>query len=265
MKWINLCLVAGLLTLAGQNRPNEWSYHRGTVEWKRLIVPTETLDTEELEKSFRRILNDKQPGVKLLQVEVMDRQESIALSENGYNDISFSLWQSLYKQYEKQMPPFAELLVIGDDAGMKVRSKTGEVSQNVLSAQNPYNIGSCGGHVEIAHVSIQQNGVETHAPAHEAEQGVNFFVVVDRPPDKQLALCIFKELRARAGIPILTVCVRPDPWFLQHSDYPVVSPFFANTKPPTKEEYETAVEWECHTDDGIPKCSGGPRLFQFAR
>lgn len=263
MRLFESVVVIVLAICSIQENSKQWSFRRESVEWRKFLLPSEEFKTHSVEMRFRRILSAKDPTTKILQVVLMDRPESLSLSEHGYNDISYNLWKLLFGDYQNGIPPFAELLAIGDRAAMRIRDDQGRVLLKVLKGGNPYEITACAQRMSLMHLDIERtDNAITQNPTGVAPP-LNFFLVAQVAIDEGTARCAFDELRERTVGHNINVYVRNDPWFLQHSDYPVVSPFLVDVKPPTQQEYEEAIEWSCNSHGADTTCSGGHHRFQF--
>lgn len=76
---------------------------------------------------------------------------------------------------------------------------------------------------------------------------------------ERITRCVCEELQRRFSIAAVRVSLRNDPWFLLNSDYPVVLPFAAENRPPTKEEYESAPQSYCGQYNGQVVCFREPK------
>lgn len=255
------CLLV-LLGFSIQQNVSGADLREGPVERRQLLIPTGDFGLSEMENRFRQLWAAKDAGVQILQIDAMDRPESISLSENGYNDISYELWQALLEQYKEKIPPYAELLSIGKDVGMRIRDWNGQVFLKVLAGDNPYDLEACGKHLQVGHVSIRQTGaLEKGHISDRTRLYIHFFLIVKETPDRHIVECALAQLRKKTGLTSLSVSVRSDPWFLQNSDYPVISPFLVNPEPPTRDGYESGTQWDCTFQAGKTNCNGGHRRF----
>jgi hypothetical protein len=220
-----------------------------------IILPTATFDETDMEREFRQILSKEPVDEAILLVEAFDSEKSWNLSEMGVDGESYDGWKVFYDDYKDSIPSAAELLKIRRDVAMRLRDNKGNVSLKVLEGENPYDLPICGQAFALAHMSIARANLPGFAHT------LHFFLTTDSPIDETVAGCAFAELERRVSLPNTNVylSIRHSPWFVVDSDYPVVLPFIKENKPPTKQEYEEALEWDCSNYDRGVHCSGGTR------
>jgi len=253
VKSLSLCsLIFFAIVSTGQstarlNRTDEIeSYH--------LVLPATEFDSAKIENRFRELLERKKPSTRLLKVQAMDREKSAELDAIGFTDITYGLWRLLFSDYETEIPPFAELIAFDGGAGMRFRDASGRIVVKVLGGRNPYEMQECGTTLSLLHVGISKS-IKSRQRA-ESTNGVHFFYLSGEPVTETVAKCALRSVQGLQFSADVAVSVRKDPWFIQHSDFPVVSPFLSNQNPPTKQQYEEGPEWRCSLLGQRRLCSG---------
>lgn len=253
MNKITVSLAVVLAIFPVQHSINE-SFFEDSMERRQLILPSENFDQKEMERLFRSILLERKSVTEVLLVEAMDNPQSVSLSASGYTDMTYPMWKTLFSPYEKTIPPFAELLAIGTNAAMRLRDYRGQVSFALLSGQNPYDVPGCGKNLHIAHALIRRAGNPANPAKWSAYLHVN--IISSGLFDENTARCALNAVRSETAVARVEVSIRNDPWFIKDSDFPIVSPFLHNDKPPTEGEYENAAEWSCGVVKNEIFCSG---------
>jgi len=231
----------------------------GTVLWNNLVKPTSEFHQDQLETLFREILSKAAANTSVIHVEVMDDPESYVLTAMWRDELNYEVWRNMFSDYEKRIPPMAEILAIGKNAAMRIRDEQGNVSTKVLQGSDPYVFHACGEDLSLIHLGMHE---PLRPPNYEKSYvSLHFFFVVTVQPDEKLTRCVVKEVRRLSNISDVNVNIRTDPWFIDESLFPVISPFLSEIRPPSKDEYESAPQWHCGVAyDGKVSCWGHGRL-----
>lgn len=129
--------------------------HGDPVERREILLPTKDFIDDTVQMQFRQILSTKNRDTKILFVEALDNENSSNLSEMGVDGATYEFWEVLYSDYKSVIPPFAELLVIGENAAMRLRDNRGKISIKVLEGDNPYDVRACGESFALAHLTVK--------------------------------------------------------------------------------------------------------------
>src|SRR5258708_32373127 len=113
-------LAALALAVAVQSPSQIARDNRAPVRSQALILPSSDFEVSKIESRFREYLADSASDNRFLLIQAIDREESRRLAAIGFTDITYGLWKVLFSEYEKQIPPFAELLQINGNAGMRL-------------------------------------------------------------------------------------------------------------------------------------------------
>lgn len=257
MKYVwSFCGVIVVIGLLAPNSSEETQHlNESVVRQHWIILPTATFHETDIEGKFRQILSKEPVDEAILLVEAFDSKNSWNLGAMGVDGAAYETWRAFYEDYEQEIPPAAEMLKIRGDVAMRLRDDKGNVSLKVLEGENPYNLSECRVPLALAHMSIARANLPGFAHT------LHLFLTTDGPIDEAVARCAFEELERRVSLPNtnMDLSIRHSPWFVVDSDYPVVLPFIKENKPPTKQEYEEALEWDCSNYDRSVHCSGGTR------
>ena len=224
------------------------------IERRQLVLPASDFTEPSIRGEFLRSLSQRTDNTGILLIDAVDNLKFGNLSEMGIDDATYGSWRGLYSDYENGIPPFAELLAIGQNAAMRLRDNSGRVSLSVLEGQNPYDVRACGQYFSLAHLAVrhQANMISTFS------DGLHFFLITTGTINEELTRCAREELQSSAPKMNVSVSIRNDRWFLLDPDYPVVLPFITDNSPPTEQDYERATYWECEPIKSRVICSGGP-------
>jgi len=219
---------------------------------KMVILPTTEFEQSKIESRFEGYLAASSPDTRFLLIRAIDREQSFQLAEIGFTDVTYGLWRLLFSDYERQIPPFAELLQINGNVGIRLRDREGRITTKVLRGRNPYAITGCGTAFPVLHVSLTTTR-DLEDP-QRSSSNLHFFVLSDSAVNQEIARCVLTKVRELGLGGNLAVSIRKDPWFIQDSDYPVVLPFLESIQPPSKEQYEKALQSYCGLYEGKVIC-----------
>jgi hypothetical protein len=254
MKPLGLCVLVFWFGLLPQEKSDTVVLNQESVIFRQLLLlPSSEFEHDRMEKRFREILDHRDPQKRILYVEAMDSPDSCALTNKCVIDGNYSTWQTLFSDYKERIPPFAEMLVIGGNAAMRVRDNQERVLQKVVQGQDPYILHVGNEELKIVHFSA---GRSKHWGKREGWFVHLDFFILARAPDEKTTRQALEELKRQTSIENVSVVVRRDPWFILDSDFPVVSPFLPKTTPPSEEAYEKAPQWTCVSSERGVTCWG---------
>jgi hypothetical protein len=252
MKALWCCLVASVSLFIQGAPSNNIFVSQQSVIRRELILPTSEFNASRMEERFREILAQTPRETRVLKVEAMDRPTSRLLVHKGVIDGHYGHWKLHFKDYAQGIPPFAELLLLDNNAAMRIRDSQGRVSLKVLRGQNPYLVRAGNKEFMLLHLFISES--------RNLDRGgyavyLRFYLVTHDHFDEATARAVLQALRESApSIEDIAVAIRNDPWFVLDSDFPVVSPFLTEINPPSKEQFEKAPQWTCIQSDEHMAC-----------
>jgi hypothetical protein len=254
-----LSLILSLLAIPQGSKPEVvLQRHWPALLWQKVVIPEPEFTTALLKERFLRVLRDKDPRLVVLHLEVfIDKEEANGRNMKLRSDVSYEVWRDLYRDYEKGIPPSAELLMINGNAAMRMRDRDGSVRMIALQGSNPFIIHGPGGDFNLLHLAIEE-GTSTYALEHQTTDTTQIFLcfitgtkAIDITNGKAIAM----KLRKDIGLGEVEVRLSSDPWFITDSSFPIVSPYAAGAKPPTEGEYQRAPEILCTADAQVISCS----------
>lgn len=258
MMTIGVRFAVGLMFLM-QAVASEIVMHRkspGLVDDK-LVIPKVDFTQAKLEARFRKTLSDLDRSVRLLHLEVfIDRREAVSGNIKLRSDVNYDVWKNLYQEYRQKVPPSAELLMINENAAMRIRSRDGKVTTTVLRGTNPFILQIPGAEFHLVYLvgRYETSWKGLKSKSLEKTQAVRYYLVSSQSIDLGLAKSITEQLRKQTGFGDVYVDVRPDPWFITDSDYPVVPPYVERSVPPTETQFRETPTVSCVADDQEIEC-----------
>ncbi len=157
----------------------------------------------------------------------------------------FEAWSRVYRQAGAPNE-IAEMIASGDDAILRVRDRTGKLTEQVLSGKDPLRVAVGEADFRIVHVSVGR------AIAYGSD--VRFFVSTTGPLRLEPAEGLLQMLQASLPNFGASVNIQNSPWFINDVDYPFLNPFVETARPPTREEYLRTNTMSCMYVDGLPSC-----------
>jgi hypothetical protein len=193
-----LALAALTLAVAVQSPSQLSGHNRDPVRSQVLTLPSSDFEASKIESRFREYLADSGSENRFLLIQAIDREESRPLTAIGFTDITYGLWKLLFSDYEKQIPPFAELLQINGNAGMRLRDYEGNVTMKVLKGQNPYEITGCGTSLSVLHVSLTVT--RNMEKPGRTSPNLHFFFLSDAAVKQEITRCLLSKVQS-LGLP----------------------------------------------------------------
>jgi hypothetical protein len=190
-----------------------------------VLVPKDQFTAPRLETTAREFLAEvsrKYSFGRLLLA--TDEQDFGPAWGHPVTDLTAAGWLSLYEKQKKAPFPVAVVTVVGKECALQVRDKSGAITKLTLTDRDPLIMTSRTGQYEFLHLTARY--VEKESLETEGDRvTVHAFLEAKSDPgvvlDPELWLSLSKILGTRA----LSVAVRPDHWFVDHSDFPVLYPF----------------------------------------
>jgi len=259
MNPILLSFILSLLAIPRASKPEVVLQRRWpALLWQTIVIPEPEFTTPSLKERFLRVLRERDPSLVVLHLEVfIDKEEANGRNMKLRSDVSYEVWRDLYRDYEKGIPPSAELLMINGNAAMRTRDKNGKISMVVLQGSNPFIIHVPGRDFSLLHLAIEEGASRMALEQRTTESTVMLlcYIAGDGSIDVENGRAIAEVLRKEIGLGEVYVHLRSDPWFITDSSFPIVSPYAADAKPPTEEEYQRAPQIMCVADRQPISCS----------
>ena len=170
-------------------------------------------------------------------------------------DVSYESWLTLLKYRGTGCPEMTEITKIGRAIVQRAVDRECRTKRAVLRGEkDPLLRRVDGVELEILHIVFQ--------PLREGEKiwgrkvmRLQFYVRTEAPLSRELARELLLEMKQLSGMPEITVSLRHDAWFIEHSAFPAVYPFDGPVKHiPTKEEYQVAEVGCVWFDPGPVSC-----------
>lgn len=255
MTVLGACTLAVTLSLVAGSDELVLEHRTAKVLWQKVVVPDSEFTLDSLKSRFERALQRESARFQVIKLEVfVDKQEALS-NRKGATDVSYDSWEFLYRDYETKIPPSAELLMIRNNAAMRVRDQRGGVVSTVLRGKDPYTVWALGKKLALVHMAAYK-GAPLRDQSKKFVDVLSFFLMADDDFDERAAKAITQGLIKETGIKEIQVVIRPDPWFISDDNFPVVSPYVRRTPPPSKVEYDKTPEWVCVADTRSIGCFG---------
>ena len=252
MKRLALFAILAGLVAASHDAVRKQFDRLGSVMWETDILTTADFERQELEHRFDKFVAKRDPSIRIINVTLADATSSSILSQVGYREVTYELWRPLYDEYIKTDHPFGELVVLGDNAAMRVRDNRGQQSLKVLHGKNPYVLTACGEQLSLVNLavskSLRANG------QNQWYASVHLFLTTNGPVDERTAECALEEFHRLTSVGDILISLRRDPWFIRYSDFPIAPPFLTTVKPPTSEQFKEAPWSECFLSEEKTHC-----------
>jgi hypothetical protein len=161
----------------------------------------------------------------------------------GITDKSFAEWRRAYIAHSKKVPATAEMIRLGNDVAVRIRSAHGEIVERVLVGSSPFAMDFKHQLVRILYVSLtpstcpEQGGVTAH-----------LFVQTPEPWNSLLATEFTRILTARLHTHCFILSIEDGWHFPEYEDYPVYNRFVPRFRPPTIEQHRSRRRFYCEAE-----------------
>ncbi len=190
--------------------------------------------------------------------------EDVAFAERGVlSEGNYLQWRARYDGFPKGELMAADVISVGEDALLRLRSRDGATAQQVLRGKDPTKIQVGGILFEIIFVAGRVRSRFEGCGVPGTVDPVLFLKTKAKlSPD----ICerVTSWLTARLGVNNLWIHIRNDDWFLC-TQFPVVFPFSSVETAPSESTYYGSPEYSCSNScDGAVRCIG-PALSRPSR
>jgi hypothetical protein len=150
--------------------------------------------------------------------------------------------------------PLARLMALGRNAVLAYRDGGGLSERLLAGTRDPTQMAIAGVVCRLLHISVSEAG---KAIRDTDRYGVRFYFRASPRVSHANCVSLLKRLAALTRIRYIDVEMRPDAWFIESSDYPLVPVFTQDVRPPNAAEYLLAPHLSCGLDNrGRVRCSG---------
>lgn len=160
----------------------------------------------------------------------------LMLSHSGYE-----WWRLNYERTKRH--PAGRMISLRGNAIAEFTNGSGEVTRHILAGSDPLNVSVAEGNFTLLQFTFRpvplarENGL--------AAETVDIYATTEVPLCTSGGIALLKALHSLVPIDGITLFIRNDTWFLDHSDYPVEHPFQPRRPPPTKDEFLRSLTLEC--------------------
>lgn len=218
----------------------------------RAVVIKEPWNADLLEKRFRDFYSLERGKHKLFRLTVGTNPNSVKRALHHGNDVAtFDRTIQEIKGGLDQSLPIAQIWGIGDSAVMCFRTHEGFTSTQIGPLDTTHVTAHSGNKFRILHFNL--TGVVPHSKNYQLRvflKSVNVLSLAD-------SVAVLNDLRHRIGVTVFTVEIRPDEWFLESPDFPLLFPFTKSWTVPNEADFRLPGYITCgyQSKQGI-KCSG---------
>jgi hypothetical protein len=241
----------GVLLLSAMNgQPQKIIAEEGSTAGPALsrtvVLSPQDFDERQILKICRTYMSQNQAKIAKL-VLATTKEDAFYLSKATHT--VYESWYPDYIYKAKHAGPFAELIVFGSGATLRIRHSSGKVTQSVLSERDALAITVDGVTFELLDFHFQ--------PLAQPEGG-SFEFYFRTPHDLSIRLSeeLTKAVLRGSGISHAQVNVRNDSWFIDDPDFPTYYRFTEDPLP-AREEYKARSQVGCSvTGDSRVLCQG---------
>lgn len=154
---------------------------------------------------------------------------------------NYTWWRRWYDEFSLISDPTAEMIAVGGDVAVRYRGSSGEISRQVLSGTDPFTVEVTGESLEVVEIALvnvplRRGPTKTHA---------NIFLTTRAELTSEFGSRVFEALASRIPVPIASLEIRHDDWFIDNMWFPIVHPFAVSGKPPSAQQYAASPTLHC--------------------
>jgi len=188
------------------------------------ILPESAFDPSRVAEEGRRFLSTAAASHKVAALLAYDHS-SVAAREAGGCEGSYKQWRFLYDRFPETQFAAAEVISLGRDAVLRLRTTNGAIRRIVLRGTDPTEFSFEGVKFEVLHV----NG-RVRSQFEGCSPGVVdpiIYLMTSAVVDKNLCRRLTRWLTVRLGTRYMDVRLAHHPWFPCEGRFPLQYPFIA--------------------------------------
>jgi hypothetical protein len=194
---------------------------------------------EHLEELARLELS-RTPHVNLIRLTIMGAQGWYSVPTPDH--FGFQTWINVYSS-SNEPNEVAEMVAIRDNAVLRVRDRSGMITEKILSGKNPLRIAVAGQDFQVLYV---------YASLWRQED-IRFFIRTASPLRVDSGEELLRMFQVALPNRAIAVNVQNDGLFIGSPGYPFLNPFVRIEKPPTEQEYIRMKTLRCDSTR-MPMC-----------
>lgn len=160
------------------------------------------------------------------------------------------MWRRWYDAYSGSPRAVAEMVAIGNNATLRYRSSRNEISRYILRGRDPLRIESGRQSIELVEIAV------TDVPLRKGpiKAMATIFGITDAPLSPEFGSDVLDTVATLIPVPIASLNLRHDGWFIDHLAFPVVHPFSKAGAAPSEEQYSASPTLRCYETNGTKAC-----------
>lgn len=211
------------------------------------LIPIEQFTEPNVTRLAHQFMvkNSQIPVVRYLVV-VNEYDALSKLRGLGVTDVDYAGWREMYLREGGAVPPTAEMVKIGDRAGLRIRLASGQVVERLLRGSNPFQYWFNGERLRLHGVAVSHEGV----PGGWQGKMPHFFFQTPTAWSKVRAESFSRWFRKSLGIEQMEIDLVNGWWFVGPPNYPIYNRFLSHLPPPSREEFIRSRRYACWYPDG---------------
>jgi hypothetical protein len=211
-----------------------------TIVFRKIAVSGEPFNEQYVLRRCREFLN-RNSGKKLIRYTLVPDEPGATSEWLGCDHCKpYPFWRMQYDAVAKETFPIGEMIVLGENAVVRYRSKSGSVSETVLAGSNPRRIllGTFTGKIVHVGMSGKMSSPRT--------VWLKLYVAGAGEIASDAGAEYIADFSSQMGVPYASVEFRSDPWFINEIWRPWF-PLFEEHRgvPPTDQEFNSTKTLRC--------------------
>jgi hypothetical protein len=190
-----------------------------------VLIPKDQFTVPRLETRARKFLAEASRKYSFGRLLIAtDEQDFGSASNQPIIDMTAAGWRIAYEEERNAPFPVAAVTVAGKECALQVRDKSGAITKLTMTDRDPLIMTNRRDQYEFLHLT----GGYVDGRLRETEgDRVRVTVFLEAKSDSGVVLApeVWLSLSKLLGTKALWVNVRPDHWFIDDSDFPVLYPF----------------------------------------
>lgn len=222
------------------------------------VVGPHFMSVPRLDQFAKELTSRDQASARLLIISAFANSDDAGqtLAGKGRTEITYDEAVDMLRAAQTR-GAFRMMRLFSVDKNSVVQTVNGpRISRVILSGADPTLFEAGGRHCEILEVYFRR------LPRPVRPDGrnpilVNMYVTTDRLPTDHEAEAITRTLQNLIHHQFVSAHIRSDRWFLEDPQFPLWYPFSSSVNPPTYQQFASAGEMYCSSDETGVRCSRG--------